>query len=155
MHLPAGAVLYGCRPDLISARKSKYSYGMRIAAPFTDDAPPASKFWNETEKGFYTNRCAYAKIGLSCLWQGWGKVFSRSAADHGRLGVLETAASAQVAESDFMTCTSHVPASCLFQGGQTCPAISCILQQVIRCMYRTLHTADCGRLLMLTYALRL
>eukprot|EP00798_Chlamydomonas_sp_ICE-L_P030766 gene30766-35805_t len=48
-----GAVQYGCRPDLISARRSKMSYGISCSAPYQDGAP--DKFWHEEEGQFYCN----------------------------------------------------------------------------------------------------
>ncbi|MEW5318104.1 MAG: hypothetical protein WDW38_009354 [Sanguina aurantia] len=50
----SGAVLYGSHPELIRARRSRLSYGLRACAPYIDGAP--GKFWHEAEKCFYTDR---------------------------------------------------------------------------------------------------
>ncbi|KAF5833002.1 hypothetical protein DUNSADRAFT_10923 [Dunaliella salina] len=41
----SGAVAYGCEPDLIHARRSRLSYGVRLHSPWEDGAPKASKYW--------------------------------------------------------------------------------------------------------------
>eukprot|EP00798_Chlamydomonas_sp_ICE-L_P030760 gene30760-35798_t len=46
-----GAVQYGCRPDLISARRSKMSYGIELAMPYKDGDP--DKIWHAEKGQFY------------------------------------------------------------------------------------------------------
>ncbi len=55
----AGTALYGCHPELIRARRTRMSYGIRQAAPYTQGAP--GKFFNEEEGCFWTDS-VYAKM---------------------------------------------------------------------------------------------
>ena len=48
-----GAVLYGCNPKLIHARRSRYNYGLRACGPYTPGAP--GKFWHEEEQSFFSD----------------------------------------------------------------------------------------------------
>lgn len=51
----AGAVLYGLRPELVRARRSRLRYGVQVAVPFAPGAPPSSKFWHHGEQCFYSS----------------------------------------------------------------------------------------------------
>jgi len=49
----AGAVLYGCSPLLIRARRSKLTYGVAISIMCPESSPGA--FWHDEEKCYYTS----------------------------------------------------------------------------------------------------
>ena len=51
----AGAVMYGCDPGIIQARRSRMSFGVRVAVPFQQDSPAASKFTNKENGKAYSN----------------------------------------------------------------------------------------------------
>ena len=39
VHTYIGAVLYGCHPELIHARRSRSTYGIKACAPYVEGAP--------------------------------------------------------------------------------------------------------------------
>ncbi len=53
VHDCAGTALYGCQPDLIHARRTRMSYGIRQAAPYVQGAP--GKFFNVEAGHFWTD----------------------------------------------------------------------------------------------------
>ncbi|MEW5309674.1 MAG: hypothetical protein WDW38_001543 [Sanguina aurantia] len=59
----SGAVICGCSPELISARRSRLSYGVRCSVPYVEGAP--GKFWNAEEMCFYSDCsfCVYVEKG--------------------------------------------------------------------------------------------
>ncbi|MEW5303225.1 MAG: hypothetical protein WDW36_005934 [Sanguina aurantia] len=50
----SGAVICGCSPGLIAARRSRLSYGVHCAVPYVKGAP--GRMWDEEEGRYYTNR---------------------------------------------------------------------------------------------------
>ncbi|GIM04741.1 hypothetical protein Vretimale_9239, partial [Volvox reticuliferus] len=47
-----GAVLYGLKPELVRARSSRMTYGVRTAVPYEDGMP--AKFWHPAECCYYS-----------------------------------------------------------------------------------------------------
>lgn len=62
-------MLYGCNPDLVHARRSRLTYGIKACVPLDDpDAP--GRFWNEEEACFYTDRLFHVFVEKGQLVRG-------------------------------------------------------------------------------------
>ncbi len=55
MRVCAGAVLYGCDPTLIHARRSRMAYGVKTCTAWQDGAPLHSKFMHKEDQTPYSN----------------------------------------------------------------------------------------------------
>ncbi|RUP43429.1 hypothetical protein BC936DRAFT_137194 [Jimgerdemannia flammicorona] len=70
MAVMAGAVLLGLNSSYISARCSRYTYGLRVSGPWTPEnqASDEEKYWNECEGMVYANNLFHTMVsrGQQC-----------------------------------------------------------------------------------------